>query len=161
MSLSTSQLTPKQCSCFVVSTSEYPKFLKTKMTWPQKEGKPPCVPLNNYKSILYFCSSSSDTPGKSICVTQRGLHLICTLDELVERQGVHVWVGKADAQALSRWTPLQSSNRVTGLGEIRGPEGSKTPQVCGIGCSGRRTTREQSWSLLLLHTRSQLTQGGR
>lgn len=30
-----------------------------------------------------------------------------------------MWVGKADAQTLSRWTPLQSSDGVTGWGNRR------------------------------------------
>lgn len=39
-----------------------------------------------------------------------------------------MWVGKADAQTLSRWTPLQRGGGVTGGGKkIGGPAGSGDP----------------------------------
>lgn len=59
-----------------------------------------------------------------------------------------MWVAKAYSQTLSRWTPLQLSDGVTGGGGWGGPEGSKTPQVTGIGCGRTYATTAHSQSLV-------------
>lgn len=75
------------------------------------------------------------------------IHLVCTLDELVAQCEILVWVGKADARTLSRWTPLQGD----WWGEIGGPAGSKTPEFPGIGLLSH-TAHAHSQRLVLMTT---------
>lgn len=75
-----------------------------------------------------------------------------------------MWVGKADAQTLGRWTPLQSSDRVTGGGNRRSSRLEDPTSLWHRPQSHVRSPRTITIPFLAdksekLHTRSQRMQG--